>query len=61
MELSLVDILATQRNRHPLLFIDKITDISPGEHATAIKNYTYNEWYSLHTLKMILMCQDLSR
>lgn len=45
MELSLVDILATQRNRHPLLFIDKISDISPGEYATAIKNYTYNEWY----------------
>ena len=45
MKLNLFDILATQRNRHPLLFIDKITDISPGEYATAIKNYTYNEWY----------------
>jgi len=45
MELNLVDILATQRNRHPLLFIDKIINLTPGESATAVKNYSYNEWF----------------
>ena len=45
MELNIFDILATQRNRHPLLFIDEIIDIIPSESATVIKNYTYNECF----------------
>jgi len=32
-------------NKHPWLFIDRVTDIVPGEFARAVKNYTYNEPY----------------
>lgn len=39
------EILATQRNRHPLLFIDEVTQVTPGESASAIKCYSYNEWF----------------
>lgn len=34
-----------QRNRYPLLFIDKVTEAVPGKYAKAIKNFTYNEWF----------------
>lgn len=30
-------------NRYPIYFIDKVTDLVPGEHVTAIKNVTINE------------------
>lgn len=40
-----LEILNHQRNRHPILFIDKLTSIKPGIEATAIKNFTYNEWF----------------
>jgi 3-hydroxyacyl-[acyl-carrier-protein] dehydratase len=45
MELGIPEILKIQKNRHPLLYIDKIIDIVPGKSATAIKNYSYNEWF----------------
>jgi 3-hydroxyacyl-[acyl-carrier-protein] dehydratase len=38
-------IIRHQRNRYPVLLIDKITDLVPGERATGIKCFTYNEWY----------------
>jgi len=38
-------IKSSQQNRYPLLFIDKIIDIKPGNYAKAIKNFTYNEWF----------------
>lgn len=34
-----------QRNRYPLLFIDKVTEALPGKYAKAIKNFTFNEWF----------------
>lgn len=34
-----------QQNRFPVLFIDKVLQIEPGSHATALKAFTYNEWY----------------
>lgn len=34
-----------QKNRYPLLFIDKVIEAVPGKSATAIKNFTYNEWF----------------
>lgn len=34
-----------QQNRYPLLFIDKIIDVIPGESATGIKSFSYNEWF----------------
>ena len=38
-------IRSSQRNRYPLLFIDKILEIEPGKHAKAVKNFSYNEWF----------------
>lgn len=34
-----------QRNRYPLLFIDKIEEAVPMERAHAIKNFSFNEWF----------------
>lgn len=34
-----------QRNRYPLLFIDKVTECVPGKYAKAIKNFSFNEWF----------------
>lgn len=38
-------IIKCQRNRYPVLLIDKILDLVPGERATGIKCFTYNEWF----------------
>lgn len=40
-----MDIQACQRNRYPLLFIDKVTEAVPGKYAKAIKNFSFNEWF----------------
>ena len=34
-----------QRNRHPLLFLDRITEVVPGKFAKGLKNFSYNEWF----------------
>lgn len=34
-----------QRNRYPLLFIDRVTEAVPGKYAKAIKNFSFNEWF----------------
>ena len=38
-------IIKHQRNRYPVLLIDKIIELVPGERATGIKCFTYNEWF----------------
>lgn len=38
-------IKACQRNRHPLLFIDRVFDVVPGVKASGLKCFTYNEWF----------------
>ena len=45
INLDIPGIKACQQNRHPLLFIDKIIDTTPGEEANAIKCFSYNEWF----------------
>ena len=45
MKLEIIDILSTQKNRFPILFIDRIVEVKPGEMAVGLKNYTYNEWF----------------
>ncbi len=42
---DLMQIQECQRNRYPLLFIDRITEAVPGESAKAIKCFSYNEWF----------------
>ena len=32
-------------NKYPWLFLDKVLEITPGKSVTAIKNFTYNEFY----------------
>ena len=34
-----------QQNRFPVLFVDRVVDLEPGAHATALKAFSYNEWY----------------
>ena len=42
---DLMGIQECQKNRYPLLFIDKITKAIPGKSAKAIKCFSYNEWF----------------
>ncbi len=34
-----------QQNRYPLLFIDFVHTVVPGESASGFKNFSYNEWF----------------
>jgi 3-hydroxyacyl-[acyl-carrier-protein] dehydratase len=45
MELGIIDILKCQKNRHPILFIDKCINVVPGDTVTSLKAFSYNEWY----------------
>lgn len=43
--IGIVEILKTQQNKNPLLFLDKILSVIPGKSAKGMKNFTYNEWF----------------
>ena len=45
LEFDIIGIKACQRNRHPLLFVDRVFDVIPGEKASGLKCFTYNEWF----------------
>ena len=45
INLEIPGIKACQQNRHPLLFIDKIIDTTPGKEANSLKCFSYNEWF----------------
>ena len=34
-----------QQNRYPVLFVDQVLELEPGVRATALKAFSYNEWY----------------
>lgn len=36
---------AHQRNRHPLLFLDRVVEAVPGRSVRAIKCFSYGEWF----------------
>ena len=42
---DVMGIQACQRNRYPLLFVDRVYDVEPGVKATGLKCFTYNEWF----------------
>jgi len=42
---DITGIIAHQRNRFPVLLIDKIISAVPGKSAEGVKNFTYNEWF----------------
>lgn len=43
--IDIEEIQRCQKNKYPLLFVDKITEVVPGKYAKAIKNFTFNEWF----------------
>jgi 3-hydroxyacyl-[acyl-carrier-protein] dehydratase len=45
LSFDVMGIQSCQRNRYPLLFVDRITDAVPGKSACGVKNFTYNEWF----------------
>ena len=45
LKFDLNGIKACQQNRYPLLFVDQIFDVVPGESAKGLKCFTYNEWF----------------
>lgn len=45
VSLKIEDILKSQRNKYPLLFIDKVISCNPGIAITSKKNFSYNEWF----------------
>lgn len=45
LSFDIMGIQECQRNRYPLLFIDRVTEAVPGKYAKAIKNFTFNEWF----------------
>ena len=45
LSFDITGIKECQRNRHPLLFVDRIFDVVPGERASGLKCFSYNEWY----------------
>jgi len=38
-------IIACQRNRYPVLLIDRVDGVMPGKSARGYKHFTYNEWF----------------
>jgi 3-hydroxyacyl-[acyl-carrier-protein] dehydratase len=45
LQFDINGIKECQRNRHPLLFVDRVFDVIPGEKASGLKCFTYNEWF----------------
>ena len=43
--IELDEILRLMPHRYPMLLIEKIVDVVPGESAVGIKNVSINEWY----------------
>ena len=43
--LDIKEIIKHQRNRYPVLLIDRIVELDPGKYAKGIKCFTYNEWF----------------
>ncbi|MBI88594.1 MAG: beta-hydroxyacyl-ACP dehydratase [Candidatus Marinimicrobia bacterium] len=45
VDLDVVQIQKYQQNRHPVLFIDFVNEVIPGESAYGYKCFSFNEWY----------------
>ncbi|GEK90931.1 3-hydroxyacyl-[acyl-carrier-protein] dehydratase FabZ [Alkalibacterium kapii] len=41
--MNIAEIQELIPNRYPIYYIDKVTEMIPGEHVTAVKNVTINE------------------
>ena len=45
LSFNIPEIMECQKNRYPMLFIDRITECVPLEYAKGYKLFSYNEWY----------------
>ena len=45
LSFDIMGIQECQRNRHPLLFVDQMTEVVPGKSAKGLKCFSYNEWF----------------
>lgn len=45
MQLNVQEIMEIIPNRYPILMVDKVIELIPGEKVVAIKNVTYNEHF----------------
>jgi 3-hydroxyacyl-[acyl-carrier-protein] dehydratase len=43
--LHINDIQKYQMNRHPVLFVDQISEVVPGKYAIGKKCFSFNEWF----------------
>lgn len=43
--LAIEEIMTLIPHRYPMLLIDRVEDIQPGEYAVGVKNVSLNEWY----------------
>ena len=41
--MTVTDVAELIPNRYPILFIDRVDELVPGEHVVARKNVTFNE------------------
>lgn len=45
LSFDIKEILSLQANKYPMLYIDRVVSCVPGNSATCIKNFSYNEWF----------------
>lgn len=45
ISLDIREIIKHQRNRYPVLLIDRLLSVVPGKSARGLKCFTYNEWF----------------
>ncbi|MFT5337234.1 MAG: 3-hydroxyacyl-[acyl-carrier-protein] dehydratase [Luteibaculaceae bacterium] len=45
LSFDIIGIQECQRNRYPLLFIDRIFNVIPGKQSEGLKSFTFNEWF----------------
>jgi len=43
--ITIEEIMALIPHRYPMLLIDRVEDMQPGEYAVGVKNVSLNEWY----------------
>ena len=44
--MTVTDVAELIPNRYPILYIDRVDELVPGEHVVARKNVTFNESFS---------------
>lgn len=45
LKYDILGIMACQKNRYPMLFLDRVTECIPGKRAKGFKLFSYNEWF----------------